>query len=160
MATYLEMTSRSFLFHHKEHTKMCPIETSFICDSFMFIYPIPNTWTVKMVAAHSSGKLVTTKRNIWFHSTQNSHLNTSKQANLWHLLSKFLKAGTQTLIFISGNISYMYVIQQVVNCCAQMLLWSLTYCERVHGMMHDRSNRNTQNMYCTCTNLCEVYQLS
>jgi hypothetical protein len=69
-----------------------------------------------MVAAYSSGKLVTTKRNIWFHSIQNSHLNThclenstsycswskidntSKQANQCHLLSKFLEAGTQTYL--------------------------------------------------------------
>jgi hypothetical protein len=95
-----------------------------------FIYvdlPHPEHLTVKMVAAYSSGKLVTTKRNIWFHSTQNGHLNTyclenltsygnwskndntSKQANKWHLLSKFLIAGTQTYLpdsfLISGNFS-------------------------------------------------------
>ena len=69
-----------------------------------------------MVAAYSSGKQVTTKRNIWFHSTQNGHLNTyclenltayvswsktdntSTQANKWELLSKFLEARTQTYL--------------------------------------------------------------
>jgi len=84
---------------------------------FIYVYlPHSKHLTVKMVAAYSSGKLVTTKRNIWFHSTQNGHLNTycleiltsyvswskidntSKQANKWRLLCKFLEAGTQTYL--------------------------------------------------------------
>jgi hypothetical protein len=75
---------------------------------FIYVYlPHPKHLTVKMVAAYSPGKLVTTKRIMWFHSTQNGHLNTfhlenltsyvnwskidntSKQANKW-----FLEAAT------------------------------------------------------------------
>jgi hypothetical protein len=36
---------------------------------------------------------------------------------------------------------------KVANCCARLLLWSLTYCEQRPGMKRNRSTRNTQNMY-------------
>ena len=97
--------SRCLSFHQRK-CKDVPY-TNFIQMWFIYVYlPHPKHLTLKMVAAYSSGKLVTTKTVIWTHTAMRtlSYVswskidNASKQANKWHLLSKFLREWTQTYL--------------------------------------------------------------